>query len=312
MGGVSGFVDFNPENDILSLEGKVIFVTGGTAGLGKTSIERLAKHSPAHIYFTGRNVQAGETLARELAGANPPVGATFLEMDFLSLASVKSGCAKFKHGRLDILMCNAGIMSKPPGLSKDGFETHFATNHLAHAMIIRELLPVLRKTAELPDADVRLVCLTSVGWRGHPPGGFTFSTLQTTQERFLGDLFRYGQSKLANIMYPAEVARRYPNIMAVSVHPGVVTTDLLNNLSPVRRSFTYWANMIQGIRFVDEQQGCLNQVWAAAGARRSQLVNGAFYMPIGVLSNEKLDRTAKDVNLAGELWEWTSNVLEKF
>ncbi|KAI1275928.1 putative short-chain dehydrogenase [Xylaria sp. FL0933] len=309
MPSMSGFVDFNPEKDIPPLDGKVIFVTGGTAGLGKASIEALVKRGASHIYFTGRNTKAGEALIADMKKTNPSVGLTFLEMDFLSLASVKKGCDQFFHDRLDILMCNAGIMFKPPALSKDGYEATFATNHLAHALIIKKLLPTLLKTAESPDADVRLVSLTSEGWVGHPKEGVNFSTLQTTQASAFGKFTRYGQSKLANIVYAAEVARRYPQITAISVHPGVVKTDLVNSLSLSEKAVIYGANFVKGLKLMEEEQGCLSQLWVAAGARRDELVNGAYYRPVGVLSNSALDKIATSEEFAKRLWTWTDDAL---
>jgi NAD(P)-dependent dehydrogenase (short-subunit alcohol dehydrogenase family) len=83
-------------------------------------------------------------------------------------------------------------MFTPPGLSEDGFEKHFAINHLAHAMIIQQFLPIMTKTAEMPNSDVRLVSLTSTAWMGHPWQGVTFSTLRTPQEGFMGASYRYG------------------------------------------------------------------------------------------------------------------------
>lgn len=80
----------------------------------------------------------------------------------------------------------------PPGVSVDGYEKHFAINHLAHAMIIQELLPVLTKTAAMPKSDVRILSLTSTAWMSHPRNGVTFSTLRTPQKGFLGANFRYG------------------------------------------------------------------------------------------------------------------------
>ncbi|KAI0384866.1 oxidoreductase [Hypomontagnella monticulosa] len=313
MPAMSGFVNFDPEKDIPSLQGQVIFVTGGTSGLGRASVEALAKHDPAHIYFTGRNTQAGDSLIAEVKETNPSVGMTFVKMDMNSLSSVKKACAGFTHDRLDLLMCNAGIMDKPPAVSDDGFEIHFAVNHLAHAMIIRQLLPVMAKTAELPNSDVRLIALTSAGWRGHPRNGISFSTIRSKQEdlTLLGFNLRYGQSKLANIIYAAEIARRYPKIKSVSVHPGVVATDLVNTLSPMRKAFVLTTNKLLGGELWDEKKGRLSQLWVAAGAKRDELVNGAYYMPVGVLSNDKLDKTAKSEELARELWSWTDDVLAK-
>ncbi|OTA76091.1 hypothetical protein M434DRAFT_402570 [Hypoxylon sp. CO27-5] len=310
---MSGFVDFNPEKDIPSLQGKVIFITGGTAGLGRASVEALAKHEPAHIYFTGRNTQAGESLIAELKKTNPSVGITFLKMDMASLSSVKKACAQFSHERLDLLMCNAGIMDKPPALSEDGYEIHFAVNHLAHAMVIQQLLPVMLKTSESPDSDVRLIILTSVGWQLHPKDGIAFDTLRTKQKNLtmFGFQMRYGQSKLANVLYAAEFARRYPSIKAVSVHPGVVATDLVNTLPPARKAFVYVINWMMGVRVVDEKKGRLSQLWVAAGAKRDELVNGAYYMPVGVLSNDKLDKVVKSEELGSRLWSYTEDVLSK-
>ncbi|XXG97293.1 hypothetical protein Hte_003589 [Hypoxylon texense] len=310
---ISGFVNFDPEKEIPSLEDRVIFITGGTAGLGKESVEALAKHDPAHIYFTGRNTEAGESLIAEVKKTNPRVGITFLKMDMASLSSVKKACEQFSHDRLDLLMCNAGIMDTPPSLSEDGFEIHFAVNHLAHAMIIQKFLPIMARTTELPGSDVRLISLTSTGWRGHPKNGIAFSTLRTKQEdlTMFGFNPRYGQSKIANILYAAEIARRYPNIKSVSVHPGVVATDLVNNLPTMRRAFIYTAIWLMGGGIVEPKKGRLSQLWVAAGAKRDELVNGAFYMPVGILSNNKLDKFAKSEELAGKLWSYTEDVLAK-
>lgn len=232
---------------------------------------------------------------------------TFIELDLSSLSSVKEAIRKFGHDRLDILMCNAGIMAHPPGLSKDGYEIQFATNHLGHAMLIKALLPTLINTSEQPNSDVRIVLSTSAGWRGHPKGGIQFATLKTVQDwTILGRWVRYGQSKLANILYAAELARRYPNITCLSVHPGVVATELVGNLSMVDKAMVYVPNLGQMLTL---EEGVHSQLYVAAGAKKTDLVNGGFYMPVGVLSNSKLDKTAKSEKLAAELWDWTEKAL---
>lgn len=134
-------------------------------------MKALAKHQPEHIYFTGQNTKAGEKLIAEIGETELSPFLTFLEMDLCSLASVKAAAQKFARKRLDVLLCNAGIMAVPPALSKDGYEIQFATNHLGHAMLIQQLLPVMLESAKIPGADIRIVCLTSDGWAGHPRGG---------------------------------------------------------------------------------------------------------------------------------------------
>ncbi|EHK20439.1 uncharacterized protein TRIVIDRAFT_48862 [Trichoderma virens Gv29-8] len=309
---LTGIANFNPEKDIPSLSDKVILVTGGTAGLGKQSIQALAKHDPRHIYFTGRNQGAADAIMNDIKAENSDVGLTFLEMDFSSLESVRASINQFAHDRLDILMCNAGVMAVPPAVSKDGFEIHFAINHLAHAMIIHELLPVLTRTAEMPNSDVRVVCLTSEGWKGHPSGGILYDKVRTEKGGMPLWLSRYGQSKFANLVFAAELGRRCPKLMAVSVHPGVVKTDLVNTLSFTDTAFLHIANLILGVSILTPEEGVLNQLWAAAGASRNDLVNGAYYKPVGVLSNSDInkDKAAKDKELTSKLWAWTNEILE--
>lgn len=112
-------------------------------------------------------------------------------------------------------------------------------------------------------------------------------------------------------MYAAELARRYPQILAVSVHPGVVETELVTKLPWAKRSFVYSANWVQGIRLMTPEQGCFSQTWAAT-AKRSEMVNGGFYVPVGVLSNDALDKDATDPDIAKKLWEWTNEVVAGF
>lgn len=164
----------------------------GTAGLGSATIRALAKHEPEHIYFSGRNKKAGESLIAEIGRTEPSFSATFLEMDLASLSSVKAASQKFIHNRLDVLICNAGVMAIPPALSQDGYEIQFATNHLGHAMLIQQLLSVMLATTKIEGADVRIVCLSSDGWQAHPKGGVRFSELKTVQDRFYGATIRYG------------------------------------------------------------------------------------------------------------------------
>jgi NAD(P)-dependent dehydrogenase (short-subunit alcohol dehydrogenase family) len=122
------------------------------------------------------------------------------------------------------------------------------------------------------------------------------------------------QSKLANIVYAAEFARRYPNskIKSVSVHPGASYTDLTTTISfghKIMMKIIFW---FLGVSMMEEKQGRLSQLWAAAGAKKDELVNGGYYMPIGRLSNDRLDKTAKSPKLAEDLWIYTQDVLAKF
>ncbi|KAI9872796.1 MAG: hypothetical protein M1823_008080, partial [Watsoniomyces obsoletus] len=143
-------VKFNPSTDIPSLKDKVILVTGGNIGLGYESILQLSQHSPAHIYLAARSEPKAVAAIKSLRDAvpnGPPI--SFLPLDLSSFASIKSASKSFtsSNSRLDILINNAGIMACPPGLTSEGYELQFGTNHLGHALLTHLLLPTLRKTA---------------------------------------------------------------------------------------------------------------------------------------------------------------------
>jgi NAD(P)-dependent dehydrogenase (short-subunit alcohol dehydrogenase family) len=241
-------IGFDLGKDIPDLAGKVIFITGGpfplrvngdmlisgTAGLGKESILALAKHNPEHIYFSGRNSSRAVDVITDIKASIPGANLTFIECDLASLSSVSSVAKQFLSSsqRLDILMCNAGIMAVPAGLTKDsGYEIQFGTNHIGHALLIKLLLPALFHTASLPNADVCIVMLASTGYSLRPSGGIIFNDLRTTQEMMAGRWIRFGQSKLATLIYARSLSKHYPQITSVAVHPGIVATGLLGNLS---------------------------------------------------------------------------------
>ncbi|KAL4916490.1 retinol dehydrogenase 11 [Aspergillus aurantiobrunneus] len=304
---------FNPATDIPSLSGKVILITGGTAGLGAETAKQLAKASPAHIYISGRKAAAADKLIQQIqqasGGGDTATPVTFLPCDLASLSSVKQAAETVlaQESRLDILMCNAGIMATPPGLTTDGYEIQFGTNHLGHALLIRKLLPLLEETAA-SGADVRVIQLTSLGFKMHPGAGIVFDKVRTTQEfSAFGGWIRYGQSKLANLLYASELARRHPALTSISLTPGVVNTGLVENLGRFNRAFV-WATNFGNL--MGPEEGAHNQLWAATTAK-TNLVNGRFYEPVGVLSG-KLDKAAKDEALARRLWEWTEEALKEY
>jgi NAD(P)-dependent dehydrogenase (short-subunit alcohol dehydrogenase family) len=114
-----------------------------------------------------------------------PFPVTFLSCDHTSLASIKE-CAnaiKAQTDRLDILMCNAGVMALPAGTTKDGYEIQFGINHLSHALLVKQLLPTLLATADMPNSDVRIINMTSIAYQQAPPQGIDFKTLISSQEK---------------------------------------------------------------------------------------------------------------------------------
>ncbi|RDL37981.1 NAD(P)-binding Rossmann-fold containing protein [Venustampulla echinocandica] len=316
-------VSFDPETDIPDLSGKVIAITGGNAGLGKETVLRLASHNPSHIYILARNLtstQEAITGIQTLIGPScAPI--TPIKCDLADLDSVKAAAKDLqsKTSRLDILFLNAGIMLVAPGLTAQGYEIQFGTNHMGHFLLAQLLLPVLRSTASsFPDADVRVVVLSSLGMYativgGYWGGGIDFDSLKQAGSSFvLANCFRYGQAKLANALFAKEMQKRYggDGITCISVHPGVITTGLWKHFFGFAKNWgiggswiSGWGKYIPVVGPRSVEEGAVNQLWAAVG-KRNELPGGEFCVPVGVQGAGM--PASSDIELAGRLWEWSA------
>ncbi|TLS27896.1 hypothetical protein PpBr36_02064 [Pyricularia pennisetigena] len=306
-------VKFNPDKDIPDLQGKVILVTGGNTGLGLESIRQLAQHNPAHIYMGARSRAKAEQAIESIRASTPAAATTPitpLELDLASFASIKSAARTLlaASDRLDILLNNAGIMNMPEGLTADGYELQFGTNHVGPALLTQLLLPRLKRTAALPDSgDVRVVFLSS-RIEGYAPSGVFDSPekLKTTMAE-TGTQSRYATSKLANVHYAWALAEKNPDLKVVCVHPGVVQTGLLSTwkdgFNPVVKGVM---NLAGRALMTTIEKGAYNQVWAATAAEGVE--TGTFYHPVGVKG--KGSKASKDAGQKDVLWDWTQKELD--
>ncbi|CAG8976415.1 hypothetical protein HYALB_00008540 [Hymenoscyphus albidus] len=224
-------VHFDTEKDLPDLSGKVIAITGGNAGLGLETILRLAPHSPSHIYILARNASStSSSISHVQSLVSNCCPLTHIPCDLSDLSSVSSCAETFlkSTSRLDILFLNAGVMMVPPGLTKQGYEIQFGTNHLGHFLLSELLVGIMEKTAK-EGGDVRVVVVSSIGMQFSPKSGIPYASLQSTGSAFIfSSLWRYGTSKLANALFAREFHARYhgQGITCVSVHPGVIATGL--------------------------------------------------------------------------------------
>lgn len=303
-------VPFKAEKDIPSLEGKVVLVTGGNIGLGKQCILEYAKHGPAQLWLAARNVDKADAAVREIQAQLPsPARIKVLQMDLASTESVEKAARTFsaESDRLDILMLNAGIMASPAGLTKDGYELQFGTNYVGHALLAKLLLPVLERTAGAAGADVRVVALSSTGHNFTPkPAGIRFDLLKEPADE-LGAFTRYGQSKLAAILWARKMAKLHPNLTVTSVHPGVVRTNLINGATGTNPVLLALGKLF-GNFATSVEQGARNQLWATVA--KDGLASGEYYEPVGV--GGAASQFGKDDKLADKLWEWTEKELERW
>lgn len=264
----------------------------------------------------GRNAAKAETTISSLKGKHPQLSISFIRCDMTSLASVQKAADEFLsvHPRLDVFVANAGIMCADAAVTDDGYQIEFQTNHLSHALLIKKLLPLLQSTAAKGN-DVRIINLSSIAYKSAPDSGIDFATLKTPQAtlgRFLvpGHRWsRYGQTKLANILYANALAKRYPDILSVSLHPGYIFTDLWKTV-PLAEKLAITVALMG--KSVDPDKGAYTQLWAAT-ASRDVVKTGTYYEPVGVATQPttKLGRD-EGGKLADKLWEWTQEALADY
>jgi NAD(P)-dependent dehydrogenase (short-subunit alcohol dehydrogenase family) len=298
--------DFTPDKDIPDLSGKVVLVTGGNSGLGRETVLQLSKHKP-HIFLAARSKAKAETAIEEIKAAVPDAGPiSFLELDLSSFDSIKAAAQSLRASttRLDILVNNAGIMATPEGLTKDGYEIQFGTNHMGPALLTKLLLPLMKQTAATQDSDVRVVFITSALESQAPKDSYQFDKLKTTLPGY-ASWTKYGLSKLATNHYAMALAQRNPDIKVITVHPGVVQTNLMNpffeGFHPVLARALGFATKLSG---VSVEKGALTQLWAATSPEAK---SGTWYVPVGkVTVGSKLSQDGK---LGEQLFEWTEKEL---
>lgn len=304
---------FNPATDIPSLVGKVILITGGNTGIGKQTALDLSKRSPTQLWISARNTTTGnEALSEIQAAASPKTSVKLLQMDLTSFQSIKDAAKKFTsevHGdRLDILYLNAGIMGGEPGVTKEGYEKQFGTNHMGHALLLKLLTPLLLKASkERIGNEARVIQLSSTGHKSSqlPPGGIDLSTIKSPQTQYSGAK-KYCQSKLANAVYPPAYAERYPTITSIAIHPGEVKTGLFSTgANGGGWIVTFLAYVVAPLVCVSVEEGAKNSLYVGT---MEGIKSGEYYEPVGKLQGASTMVT--NGKLSKELWKWTEAELE--
>jgi NAD(P)-dependent dehydrogenase (short-subunit alcohol dehydrogenase family) len=196
--------------DIPSQAGRTVVVTGANSGLGLVTARELAR-AGAQVTLAVRDVSRGEQAAASMDG-----DVTVRHLDLANLDSVRAFAGEWT-GSLDVLVNNAGIMMVPAGLTADGFELQFGTNHLGHFALTNLLLPHVTD---------RVVTVSS---SMHRSGSIDLDDLNW-ERRPYNATRAYGQSKLANLLFSLELQRRLADagsrVRSMAAHPGYAATNL--------------------------------------------------------------------------------------
>ena len=281
--------------DIPDQSGLTFLITGATSGLGLESAIAIAA-AGGDVILAGRSEQ-------RLAAAQEriPQPTRTLTDDLADLASVRDAAASVEH--LDVLMNNAGIMAPPLGRTQDGFETQIGTNHLGHFALTGLLLPKMPLTS----SDSRVVTVSSMA---HKMGAIDLDDLNYEHRKYSA-WPAYGQSKLANLLFAAELDRRVRQagwqLRSVAAHPGFSATNLQYAgpqvaHNPVGKVGTRLMNLVMA---QSAESGARPQLYAATMA---DVAGGDYFGPKDFFQTrgapKRVGRTsaAKDQAVAAKLW----------
>lgn len=278
---------------VIDLKGKTILITGCNSGLGQETARVLALRG-ARIVGTARSVEKAE-------GALIDFGSNHLgyACELSDPKSVRACVAALKKEGLkfDAVICNAGIMALPKLEQAHGYELQFFTNHIGHFILVTGLLAQLT-------AEGRVVMLSSSAHNMAPKEGIQFDNLSGAKE--YKPWKAYGQSKLANMLFAKELARRFVGSKktANAVHPGVIRTNLGRHM-PAIANVVFAA--VGPIFLKSIPQGAATQCYVAVHANTAA-INGEYFADVNIA---KPRSDANDAAMAKRLWDVSEEIVAK-
>jgi retinol dehydrogenase 14 len=275
--------------------GKTVLITGATSGIGLQASLALARRG-ARVVMVGRDRARTESAVAEVVAGSGSKEVSHLLSDLSSLKAIRelAEAARARCPRLEVLVNNAGAVNKTRRVTADGFEATFAVNHLAPFLLTRLLSDRI-----VESAPARIVTVASVG---HRRGTLDFDDLG--YERGYSIMRAYMRSKLANVLFAAELARRLAGtgVTSNSVHPGSVDTNIWSGAP-------FWAKPIIQILlrpfFITAAQGASYVVDLAARADLAD-VSGQYFE-----EGKKVDPSpaGRDAALAKRLWDVSASMV---
>ncbi|KAL8798704.1 MAG: hypothetical protein Q9182_006455 [Xanthomendoza sp. 2 TL-2023] len=304
------------------IRGKVILTTGVTPGsIGATFVTVVARHSPKLLILAGRNTSKCHETAIAIQSAFPDVSTRILELDLGSLEQVRTAAAEVNRypEHIDVLCNNAGVMIPPYSLTTDGLETQFAVNHVGHFLFTNLIMPKLLASP----SGARVVNVSS---NGHRLGPVRFDDWRWDGGKTYDPWRAYGQAKTANMLFALALAKRRGNeksggLVAVSLHPGVVATNLMQYmgeeefkaLQRMDRDLghtEFWGGFNHLLKNASE--GAATHVYAAFHPSLKDH-NGAYLADSQVHPVEQVRPWARDPVEADMLWKLSEEIVgQKF
>jgi retinol dehydrogenase 12 len=285
------------------MQGKVCLITGATAGIGEVAAAELARRG-AHVVIVGRAAQKCAATEGRIRSQTPSATVDSLVADLSSVAEVSrlADLVRQRYPRLDLLLNNAGAMFAARSETVDGIERTFALNHLSYFALTALLLPVLKQSA-----PARIVNVSSDAHKGI---SINFDDIQFKQK--YGGWKAYKQSKLANILFTFELAKRLEgtNVTANTLHPGFVNTNFLRSFNDARADGTKKAMLgwlfstISGVISLSPEEGARTSIYLASSPE-VEGVSGKYFVKEKAVASSPQSR---DLEAAERLWRLSAEM----
>lgn len=286
---------------MVSMNRKVVIVTGGNSGLGYESVAALGARG-AEVVMASRNAQKAGAARDEILTRCPGARVETMILDLASLESVRSFVDGFnaRYDRLDVLINNASVMATAQGSTADGFESQFGTNHLGHFALTGRLLEVLLVTP-----GSRVVSVTNLAARS---GAIKFDDPMWREG--YNPWVVYAQSKLANMLFATELQRRLEaagkRTLSLLAHPGFSSTHRRSGFTLEGGVFGAIVERIRLSLCQVQGMGALPQLYAATAPGLSggeYVVPSGFSEMRGLPKLAKLPKSGRNTDAARRLWD---------
>jgi NAD(P)-dependent dehydrogenase (short-subunit alcohol dehydrogenase family) len=278
------------------MDGKVVLVTGATNGIGKVTALELATMGAA-VVVVGRNAAKTQAVVEEIKTLSgiPQVEGLVADLSVMNQVRRLADEFKARYNRLDVLVNNAGAVFSQRRETEDGYEMTFALNHLNYFLLTNLLLDLLKASA-----PSRIINVSSDAHR--MPRGLNFDDLQRKNRYSLMGFAAYGDSKLANVLFTYELARRLQGtgVTANAVHPGSVATGFAHNTPG-------FLNRVMGLvdRFsLTPEQGARTMIYLASSPE-VEGVSGKYFDKSKAVPSSK---ASYDEEAARRLWEISEQI----
>ncbi|XP_037550960.1 retinol dehydrogenase 14-like isoform X2 [Nematolebias whitei] len=275
------------------MNGKTVIVTGANSGIGKATAAGIVKLQ-GRVIMACRDPDRAEEAARDIrqqTGADSAQVAV-KHLDLASLKSVQTFCENIikEEPRLDVLINNAGIFQCPYTRTEDGFEMQFGVNHLGHFLLTHLLLDLLKSSA-----PSRIVVVSS---KLYKHGEINFEDLNS--EQFYDKALAYSRSKLANLLFTHELARRLEGsgVTVNALTPGIVRTNLGRHVHVPALAKPLF-NLLSWGLFKSPEEGARTSVYLASSPDVEGVQGKCF---AGCQPQVLLDK-ATSQDLASKLWD---------